>query len=73
MKFDNNSEFIIPLVLTSLPFPASCIQHADVTIISDYFNFITIQVDNYKVKEEILETDKTFEDVEYPQNGMILK
>lgn len=73
MIFKNNVEFIIPRVLSFLPFPTRCIKHANVEMIFKDFNFIVIQVENFKTKESTLEKDKTFYNVEYTNNGMILR
>lgn len=73
MIFKNNVELIIPRVLRSLPFPVKCIKYADVEMISENFNFIVIQVEGFKVKESTLEEDETFYNVEYTQNGMIVR
>lgn len=71
MIFENNSELILPLIISSLPFPVNCIKHVNVEMLLD-FNFVRIETYNFKVKENILEEEENFDGVEYTQNGMVV-
>lgn len=71
MIFKNNSQFIIPLVIKKMPVSLKYIKDVYIETIG-IFNFIVINT-SCKIKESILEEDVSFYNVQYYDDGMIIR